>query len=225
MPQYKCSPDTLVQFTTTLFIEPNNIIFEGMYGVVVDDPYVQYICTPGVSTFIQVLGRTSRYGYGDECFEAVEIEPSDDELYTSAYIAQHAFEIFEEHFGYSGFIKKGKKIHPQEKYFRELIQLVGKIMEWSRDAKYFNQIDGNLKHIRKVLKAFRLHPLASDAEALSEKLKEVKSTSPDLLKWLCEIKLWVSRAEDIERLETQSDRMTQARRDRNYIELPFPGLE
>ena len=123
MSDYKFPPDTLVQFNVTAFIEPDNIIFVGMYGVVVDDPYVRFTCTPGVSTFIQILGRSEPYGYYDEWFEGVEDEPDEEDLATSIYVAQNAFEIFEEEYGYSGFVKMKNKIHPQEKFFRELNQL------------------------------------------------------------------------------------------------------
>lgn len=225
MADYKFPPDTLVQFNVTAFIEPDNVIFAGMYGVVVDHPDVRFICTPGVSTYIQILGRSEPYGYFDEWFDGVEEMPDDEDLDTSAYVAQNAFEIFEEEYGYSGFVKMGKKIHPQEKYFKELNQLSGKIIEWMNDEKYTPQIDGNLKRFRKILRAFKNHPLSSEAESLSEKLVNVNSSSPDIDKWMDEINKWVTKAEKVERMETQSDRITQARKDGNFETIPYSEFE
>lgn len=222
MPDYKYTPDTLVQFNVTAFIEPDNIIFAGMYGVVVDGPYVRFTCTPGVSTMIQILGRSKSYGYFDDWFEGVEEEPDEEEFATSVYVAQNSFEIFEEEYGYTGFVKMGKKIHPQEKYFKEMNQLSKKIIEWKNDEKYSPQIDGNLKRFRKILKAFKNHPLSSEAESLSEKLMNVDSSSPDIDKWMVKINKWVTKAEKAERMEAQSDRLTQARKEGNYETFPYP---
>lgn len=221
MSDYKFPPDTLVQFTVTTFIEPDNIIFAGMYGVVVDDPYVRFTCTPGVSTFIQVLGRPEPYGYFDENFEGVVEEPDEEDFAASVYVAQNAFDIFEEEYGYTGFVKLGKKIHPQEKFFEEMNHLSGKIIEWKNDTKYSPQIDGNLKRFRKILKAFKNHPLSSKAEALSEKLMKVDSSSSDIDKWMDEVIKWVSEARKTDRKETQSDRMKRAKKEGNFETIPF----
>ena len=222
MTDYKFPPDTVVQFNVTAFIEPDNIIFAGMYGIVVEDPNVRFICTPGVSTMIQILGRSEPYGYFDNWFEGVKEEPDEEDLATSVYVAQNAFEIFEEEYGYTGFVKMGKKIHPQEKYFKEINQVSEKIIEWKNSEKYSIQIDGNLKRVIKILNAFINHPLSSEAESLSEKLMKVNSSSPVIDKWMDEINKWVAKAEKAERMETQSNRLTQARKEGNFERNPYP---
>lgn len=215
-------PGTLVQLQVGAFIEPDNIVFAGMYGLVVDHPHAHIICTPGISTMIQVLGRSYAYGYFNERFKEVQEMPDEEDLETSVFIAQHAFEIFEKEYGYSGFIKMGKKIHPQEKYFKEIYQLSAKIMEWKADEKYSPQIDGNMKRFRKILKAFKNHPLAAEAASLAENLKTVNASSPDIATWMSRLNNWVEEAKKTERTETQSDRITQAKRDGNFETIPYP---
>ena len=116
----------------------------------------------------------------------------------------------------------GKKIHPQEKYFKEIQQLSAKIMEWRGDEKHTAQIDGNIKRFRKILKAFKNHPLAAKAASLAEELKTVNASSADIEAWMSRLNNWVEEAKKTERTETQSDRITQAKRDGNSETIPYP---
>ena len=83
------------------------------------------------------------------------------------------------------------------------------------------QINGNLKRFRKILRAFKNHPLSAEAESLARELKTVNSSSSDIDKCMNEINKWVTEAEKAERMETQSDRLTQARKDGNFETIPY----
>ena len=143
-------PDTLVRFQVNAFIEPDNIVFAGMYGVVVDHPYAHLICTPGVSTMITLIGGSTPYGYFNEWFTPVEEYPSEDDLQTSAWVCQNAFEVYEKEYGYSGFIKLKSKIYPQEKFFDELTRLTEKLSLWKNETGKESQLKGNAKRTSKL---------------------------------------------------------------------------
>jgi len=91
-----------------------------MIGVVVDTPYSHYVCTPGVSTMINVAGADFEFGYGNEWFDPIEGVPSDEELSEQLQYWDHAFEIYEDNFGYTDFVKIGQKVLSQEKLYQEI---------------------------------------------------------------------------------------------------------
>ena len=219
MSVYVLPTGTLVQFKVTDFKGPEDIIIAGMYGTVVKNPYPHMlgsmldedsvllrIIEP--NEWIQVLGRSKPDSYSKEWFDKVEEEPDEEDLAASVNMAQNAFSIFEEKNGYTGFIKIGKNIIPQEKYLREMNQILKNILEWKNDEKKYPQVDAALNRLRKILRRFKNHPLSSEAESLSEKLKNVNSTSHDIDKWVDGIENWVTRAESAEILKPQSGRTT-----------------
>lgn len=218
-------PDTLVRFQVDAFIEPDNIVFAGMYGVVTDHPHAHLICTPGVSTMITLIGGSAPYGYFNEWFTPVEEYPSEEDLQTSEWVYENAFEVYENEYGYSGFIKFKSKIYPQEKFFDELTQLTEKLSIWKNEEGKASQLKGNIKRISKILNSFGNHPLADRAEELSQSLKAINSQSNEFDVILKQIEKWVESASEIERAETQSDRILEARKQGNSVTFPYEEPE
>ncbi len=114
-----CKGGEWVRFKVSVFIDSNYIILGGTYGVVADVPY-GYVCTPGISTMIYPVGAEEPYGCSDEWFDILESEPSEEDIAASLYIWENAFEIYEEEFGYTGFIKVKNQILPQSKVLNDI---------------------------------------------------------------------------------------------------------
>ena len=146
--------NSIVQFQVDDFIAPDHIILAGMYGIVMEIPYAP--CTPGISTMIKIYGRNESFGHYNHHFTLVEKELDENDIKDSISLCENAFEILEQKYGYTGFIKMGKDIRPQEKYLNEIFLLFPKFFEWKNEDKFLPQINGNLKRLKKILLAFKI---------------------------------------------------------------------
>lgn len=215
-----------VEFKVAAFIEPGNIILPEMLGVVVDTPYSHYVCTPGVSTMINVAGADFEYGYGNEWFDPIEGAPSDEELTEQLKYWDHAFEIYEDNFGYTGYVKVGQKVLPQEKLYQEMTQTLNRMQDWLKQEEGEKHIKGNLKRMKKILSGFHKHPEGNHARLLSAKIQNSTvepDVYPDLIKY---IEDWVTVVQNTDqRIEPQSDRITQAKKEGRSKTIPFTSRE
>lgn len=201
-----------VIFNEDQFIEPDHIIVEGMLGVVVDHPHAHYICTPGISTMIQLAGTEKQYGYLNSSFKALGRIPPGDELDKSIELKDSAFSILEEKYGYTGYVRIGKKIYPQEKLCKELIHNSKKIREWLNEEGRDKDIAGVMKRIKKVLKAFKNHPDGTEALELATAVENAAIHSQEVPQLMQSVSDWAERANDEERLETQTERINEVKR-------------
>ena len=217
-------PGQWVEFTCAAFIEPDHIIINGMLGVVLDHPQSRYICTPGVSTMIRVAGSDVDYGYFNEWFVPLNRIPDDRELVESGYLWENAFPILEHVYGYTGFVQLGNKIIPQEKLLQEITATSEHVVRWLQEGGSHQEMAGNMKRIRKVLRAFSNHPDGKVAEGLAESMEGLADHA-SILDALSGLKRWAAKAVNEERLEMQSERITQARKRGNAILMPFKGRD
>lgn len=201
----RIAPGTVVKFKVTGYNGPSDIVFPNMYGFAVDDSdrlnmfgefgFPFYL---NMTEYIHVYGRNKPCYYSASWFDVLNEMSNEEDLAASIHITEHSFELFEEKYGYTGYIKMGKSIHPQNKYLEELSQFPEKMMGWKGDIKYSTHIDGNMKRIKRILRAFKHHPLSSQAYSLSEKIKNTDSSSPDIEDRMQELENWVKQAEKTE---------------------------
>ena len=206
-------PDTLVLFHVDEFIDPTHVVMAGMYGVVVNYPYAAYGCTPGISTMIQIIGRQDIYGYLDVWFEVVTEDPSEEDLIYSLQLCEQAFEIFEHLYGYTGYIKMGQKIRPQGQLFKELDQQLVKVGQAIYNGNIDINTQGAIKRIRKLLRAFTMHPNGEMAEHLSNQLNLTPETQTETLEQLTFIRNWIQQSSGAERMSSQKERIIEAKRE------------
>jgi hypothetical protein len=75
------------------------------------------------------------------------------------------------------------------------------------------------------LKSFKNHPLANQAEELSQRIKAVNYHSIEFDASLTQTGKWVKDAFEIERAETQSDRILEVKKQGNSETFPYGDPE
>jgi hypothetical protein len=175
-------------------VEPNHVIVDGMLGQVFDDPYAGLICTPGISTFILMLGRDKPYGYGDDWFVPMDSEPGPDEIQRSLELYANADVIFAERNGYYGFVLIGRKLVYVRKLFMEIRSNVARIRECHLAGINPVDVKGHLKRLRKVLLAFHKHPLADEAVQLAGVISFLGIPDSDTPQVLDQVLHWLEKA-------------------------------
>jgi len=205
------SPGTWVRFNGDHFLDPANIILDGMLGEVVTTKYSHYVCTPGISTMIRPVGMQGEFGYFNNLFTPIPEIPDEKSRRESLHLWEHAWELFEDRHGYTGFVKTGNRFVPQEKLYAELHQHLKKITEWQNDPKREAENKGVIKRIKKILRLFEKHPCGHEAQILLETLEN--ATPHNLPTFLSAILEWVEKAESVPRLSTYADGFRQVSKD------------
>lgn len=204
-----CKGAEWVCFVGDAFIETNNIIIAGMIGKVSINPY-GYVYTTGISTMILPVGAGEEYGYSNDWFEVLNHNPTQEEIQYSLDLWDNAFKIFEERHGYTGYIKIGKKILPQEKAFTQIQQLLNQVEKLKQNPSREKDVKGNLKRIIKILNAFSLHPLGKKSIELSKELKHL-DPSDDQYNNICNsILTWIEKAKSAERIVGQAELLNES---------------
>lgn len=184
-------PGTWVEFIVDAFYAPDNIIVKGLLGVVDDHPYAPYICTPGISTMILPTGKAKSFGYASSAFVPLQATPSQEDIANSTALWHRAFDVYEEKTGYSGFVQVGKRVVSQYDALTEIHQLSAVLLATLTSGEMDADCKGRLKRIRKLLLAFRRHPLSTGVAELASELSQrpdsstIVNTIPLIQSW-CE---------------------------------------
>ncbi len=173
-------PGDWVKFKVDALIAPDHVILQGMVGQVVVTDVSHLVCTPGISTMIQVVGRSEPFGYFNTYFVALKEEPEAAEKDESIKLCDSAYALFEQKNGYTGYIKIGNKLEPEEKVVFELKTLSEKIPLLVDDKSKEIELKGLVKRLKKVLRSFGLHPFAQSLSSLADEIE--KAQSEDLAK-------------------------------------------
>jgi hypothetical protein len=112
-------PGTWVRTVSYDFSPPSDVLVPGLLGQVHADPWG--LCTPGVSTNVQLIGGKEPHGLGVERFEVLDAKPTEEELQEAAHIAKNALDLYEQAHGFTGYLKVGKgRFRSEEEVRREL---------------------------------------------------------------------------------------------------------
>jgi hypothetical protein len=187
----RVEPGTWVRFNRTMIAGCEAVVVKGMLGRCA--PGGEYVCTPGLSTFIALHGGGGPYGYFDETFEALGRLPTDVELAASKDIFDRRAELAQAQHGWQGIVQIGNRLMPEHKAHRSLCQLIEQTKRaLAKGDAAKAQRKGSVKRISKVLRAFAGHPNGATANLLA--LQPERLGAATVGTWLDSVQGWLDES-------------------------------
>jgi hypothetical protein len=173
------APGAWVCTTGFAFIAPDHVVVPGLLGQVVPDDYG--ICTPGISTYIQLLGRKEPYGYPDDLVEVLDEAPAEEDEAASRRRCRRALHAYEEVHGWTGYLDLGAgRPRSAAEAAAELERLVGSLADADSSLREADR-RGRWKRARRIILAFAEGAGSSDARGFIERHGMSRELTPAVL--------------------------------------------